>query len=123
MFKLRIDYPSRDEERVIVQRMAHPELDLKAISVAKLADIETARSWVDKIYIDEKIVEYILDITIATRPAHHNQLSARQSGAQLDKLKELIEYGASPRAAIALVVAAKAMAFISGRAYVVTAGY
>ena len=119
MFKLRIDYPSRDEERIIVERMAHPELELKAIAVAKLKDIETARKWADKIYIDEKIVEYILDITIATRPAHHDQLSSRQSAAQISKLKDLIEYGASPRAAIALVIAAKAMAFISGRAYVV----
>lgn len=119
MFKLRIDYPKRDEEHTIIQRMAHPELDLNAIAVAKLDDIEKARKWVDKIYIDEKIIEYILDITIATRPAHHNQLSSRQSAAEISKLKDLIEYGASPRAAIALVVASKAMAFISGRAYVV----
>ena len=119
MFKLRIDYPTRDEERTIVERMAHPELVLKALAVAKLEDIEEARKWVDKIYIDEKIVEYILDIIIATRPAQHDQLSDRQSAAQISQLPDLIEYGASPRAAIAMVVAAKAMAFISGRAYVV----
>jgi len=119
MFKLRIDYPTRDEEHTIVDRMAHPELVLQALAVAKLKDIETARKWVDKIYIDEKIVEYILDITISTRPAHHDQLSSRQSGAQIEKLKDLIEYGASPRASISLVIASKAMAFISGRAYVV----
>ncbi|QSH40402.1 AAA family ATPase [Lentisphaerota bacterium ZTH] len=119
MFKLRVDYPARDEERLILERMAHPELDLKAIGVGKLEDIETARKWVDKIYIDEKIIEYILDMTIATRPARLNELSSRQSSARLDKFKDLIEYGASPRAGINMALAAKANAFMAGRAYVV----
>jgi MoxR-like ATPase len=119
MFKLRIDYPKRDEERLILERMAHPELDIKAVGVCTLEQVEEARQWVDKIYIDEKIVEYILDITIATRPARHGELSDRQSAAKMDTLKNLIEYGASPRAAIYLVLASKARAFMSGRAYVV----
>ncbi len=119
MFKLRVDYPSRDEERVILERMAHPECAIETIGIARLDDIEEARRWVDKIYIDEKIVEYILDLTIATRPKRHSQLSERQEAAKLDQLKAFIEFGASPRAAICLVLAAKASAFISGRAYVV----
>lgn len=119
MFKLRIDYPKRDEERLILERMAHPELVLKAIGVVNMEEIETARQWVDKIYIDEKIVEYILDLTIATRPNRHHELSSRQSEAKLGDLKNFIEFGASPRAAICLVLAAKAAAFMSGRAYVV----
>ncbi|MDD2402919.1 MAG: MoxR family ATPase [Victivallaceae bacterium] len=119
MFKLKIGYPSRDEERQIIGRMAHPEVDLKSIAVTKLADIINARQWADKIYCDEKIIEYILDIVIATRPACHNELSPRQNQAKLDDLPELIEFGASPRAAIALTLAAKGYAFMQGRGYVV----
>jgi len=119
MFKLRIDYPNRDEERLIIERMAHPEVNLNSIAVGRLEDIETARQWVDKIYIDEKIIEYILDITIATRPARHAELSSRQSEAKLGDMANYIQYGASPRAAICLVLAAKGVAFLEGRAYVV----
>lgn len=119
MFKLKIDYPSRSEEKTIVERMAHPEMVTQAMAVASLEDIETAREWVDKIYIDEKIVEYILDITIATRTDRYSELSGRQSGADLKGLDTLIEYGASPRASIAMVLAAKAAAFLEGRGYVV----
>lgn len=119
MFKLKIDYPTRSEEKMIVERMAHPEMALKALAVASLEDIENARKWVDKVYIDEKIVEYILDIVVATRPSRHDELSARQSEAKLEQLASYIQCGASPRAAIALVLAAKAYAFLEGRAYVV----
>jgi len=119
MFKIRIDYPKRDEERMIIERMAHPDVDLSAIAVGRLEDIETARQWVDKIYIDEKIIEYILDLTISTRPARHAELSSRQTEAKLGDLVNYIQYGASPRAAICLVLAAKASAFLEGRAYVV----
>lgn len=119
MFKVKVDYPVRDEERMIVARMAHPEFKPEGIAVCSLEQIENARSWVDKIYIDEKIVEYILDIVIATRVKHRHELSSRQSGAKLDNLENYIQIGASPRAAIAMVLAAKSMAFLEGRAYVV----
>ncbi|MDD3118690.1 MAG: AAA family ATPase [Victivallales bacterium] len=119
MFKLKVDYPARVEEKIIIERMAHPEINLKAIAVATLEDIETGRSWVDKIYIDEKIVEYILDITVATRVHRHDELSSRQADAKLQQLATYIQYGASPRAAIAMVLAAKARAFLESRAYVV----
>jgi len=119
MFKLKIDYPLRAEEKNVIERMAHPEISLKAMAVATLDDIERGRQWVDKVYIDEKIVEYILDLTIATRPARRHELSERQSGARLDNLAGYIQCGASPRAAIAMVLAAKAAAFLEGRAYVV----
>ncbi|MFA7231041.1 MAG: hypothetical protein WC071_07195, partial [Victivallaceae bacterium] len=69
--------------------------------------------------IDENSVEYVVDSTIATRPNGHHELSSRQSEAKLGDLKNFIEFGASPRAAICLVLAAKAAAFMSGRAYVV----
>lgn len=119
IFKLKIDYPNREEERLIAERMGHPECMPHAMPVAKLEDIANARKWVDKIYMDEKILDYILDIVWATRPNRRSELSQRQSGAKLDDIAPMVEVGASPRATIALVVAAKAMAFMEGRAYVV----
>ncbi len=119
MFKLKVDYPTREAERSVIDRMAHPETDLHALAVAKLADIENAREWVDKVYMDEKILEYILDIVIATRPKRHAELSSRQNGVKLGDLAELVQFGASPRAGIALALAAKGAAFLEGRAYVI----
>lgn len=119
MFKLNLDYPERYEEKTIVERMGHPELTIETVAVASLDDIIKARAWVDKIYIDEKIIEYILDITFATRVGKRSELSKRQSEAKLDFLNNLILYGASPRASIMMTLAAKAAAFMEGRAYVV----
>ena len=119
MFKLKVDYPTREAERSVIDRMAHPETSLCAMAVAKLSDIENAREWVDKVYMDEKILEYILDIVIATRPKHHAELSGRQNGVKLGDLAELVQFGASPRAGIALALAAKGAAFLEGRAYVI----
>ena len=119
MFKLMVDYPARNEEKLIIDRMAHPELDLNAVAVVTLEDIENARRWVDKVYIDDKIVEYILDITNSTRLGVGGELSARQADANLKELENLILVGASPRASIMLAVGAKAAAFMEGRAYVV----
>ena len=119
MFKIRVDYPNRTEERIVIERMAHPEIKLDALSVASLADVTKAREWVDKVYMDEKILEYILDIVCATRPGRRSELSSRQSGVNLDQLDTLIQFGASPRASIALALAAKGEAFLAGRAYVI----
>ena len=68
--------------------------------------------------IDEKVIEYILDLVIATRPGRRNELSSRQSGANLDEISGLLSFGASPRASIALALAARGYAFLQGRAYV-----
>ena len=119
IFKLKIDYPKREEERLVAERMGHPECMPKAMPVAKLSDISHARRGVDKVYMDEKILDYILDIVWATRPNHGEELSQRQSGANLGDIASMVEVGASPRATIALVLAAKATAFMEGRAYVV----
>ncbi len=119
MFKLDLDYPERYEEKTIVERMGHPDVQIESVSVASLDDIAKARTWVDKVYIDEKIVEYILDISISTRPGKRGELSKRQSEAKLDFLNNLIQFGASPRASIMMTVAAKAAAFMEGRGYVV----
>ena len=118
MFKLLVDYPGRNAERTVIERMAHPELQLQAVAVAKLQDIMEARKWVDRIYMDEKILEYILDIVIATRPGHLGELSSRQNKTSFYDLSDYIQVGASPRAGISLALAAKGLAFLEGRAYV-----
>ncbi|MBI4517382.1 MAG: MoxR family ATPase [Deltaproteobacteria bacterium] len=108
MLKLRIGYPSREEERQILDRMASTGDHQGAAAVVSPADIMHARKLVDQIYIDDKIKEYVINIVFATRePAAY----------QLD-LAPLIEYGASPRATLYLTLAAKAHAFLQGRGYV-----
>jgi len=108
MLKLNIDYPSKSEEREILERMAVTETNIKVNSVISQGDIKRLRSVVDQIYIDDKIKDYIVDLVIATRePGKYN----------LD-LDEFIEYGASPRATIYLTIASKAYAFLKGRGYV-----
>jgi MoxR-like ATPase len=108
MLKLRIEYPSREEERQILDRMAVTTAPKAIKPVVTTAEILAARALVDQIYVDDKIKEYIVNVVFATRePAAY----------QLD-LGPLIEYGASPRATLALTLAAKAHAFLQGRGYV-----
>ena len=108
MFKLKITYPSVEEERLIMDRMTVG----KVISVEARVDpkdIIAARKIVTSIYVDEKVKDYILNIVFATRePAKYG----------LGELTELIAYGASPRATIYLNLAAKAHAFLKGRGYI-----
>lgn len=118
MFKLHVDYPHRNEEFDVISRMAHPAPPPEAVTVASLSDIMAARELVDRIYLDDKIVEYILDIVIATRPGKRVQLSPRQHDADLTGLDSLIDFGASPRASIALAISSRALALLRGRAYV-----
>ena len=118
MFKLKVDYPVRSEERQVIDRMAHPAQSPEAAAVASLSAIEEARQLVDKVYIDEKVIEYILDLVIATRPGRQQELSSRQSNANLTEIAPLLSFGASPRASIALALAARGYAFLQGRAYV-----
>ena len=109
MLKLKVDYPSRQEERQIMDRMALTKTTIEVHPVITPDDILRVRAVVDEIYIDEKVKEYIVDIVFATRtPGDFN----------LPDLDGLIEYGASPRATIYLTLAAKAHAFIQGRGYV-----
>ena len=110
MFKVKIGYPERNEERVIMQRSLSGETSLKLQPVVHPDDILRARKTVKRVYMDEKIENYILDIVFATR---------QPEAAGLNKLKPLITYGASPRASIYLVLASKAMAFIKRRGYVI----
>jgi MoxR-like ATPase len=109
LFKLKVAYPQREEERQIMRKMAcsHPDLAVK--TVMKPSDILRLRGLVDEVFMDEKIEAYILDLVMATR----------DPGAfDLAELKGFIRYGASPRATIYLAMAAKGHAFLCGRGYV-----
>jgi len=108
MLKLRVGYPSREEEKEIMRRMASGEpIAVQAVATPKA--ILEARRHIAEMYMDERIVDYIVDIVLATRaPAE----------AGMKDLAPLIEFGASPRATIALAQASRAHAFLRGRAYV-----
>jgi MoxR-like ATPase len=108
MLKLRVTYPTRDEERQILDRMAVTKSEPTVKPVVEPTEILAARRLVDEIYVDDKIKDYIVTLVLATRdPAGHG----------LD-LAQLIQYGASPRATLALTLASKANAFLNGRGYV-----
>ncbi len=119
LFKVCVDYPSRSEELQVVERMAQTATKPSAVQVCTLEEILKAREVMDEIYIDGKILEYVLDLVIATRPGRRDSLSSRQSEVDLSKIRDWVSVGASPRAPIALTLAAKANAFLDGRAYVV----
>ncbi|MEZ6195559.1 MAG: AAA family ATPase [Planctomycetota bacterium] len=108
MLKLRIGYPDKGEERKILDLMARTGTPEPVRAVVTTADILEARAVVDEIYIDDKIKDYIVELVFATRDP---------AAAGLD-IAPLVEMGASPRATIALALAAKAHAFISGRGFV-----
>ncbi|UFS69548.1 MoxR family ATPase [Geomonas sp. RF6] len=110
MLKVRLDYPSREDEREIMQRAARTHRPPPLGPLIDPADIVRARSLVDAVYLDHKIEKYILDLVFATRdPAGHG----------FPDLKRFIAYGASPRASIYLTVASRAVALIRGRGYVI----
>jgi MoxR-like ATPase len=108
MMKLKIDYPNKDEERKILDRMASTSVKFDIKPAIRPDQISEIRSVVDEIYIDEKVKDYIVNIVCATR-------EPEKYGIQLGNF---INYGASPRATIYLAVAAKAHAFIRQRGYV-----
>jgi len=106
LMKIRVDYPTRDEEREIVLRSAGPPAKLSP--VCSLKQVEEAQSLVQHIVIEQVVGDYILDLVRATRePAAYGL-----------KLERYIEFGASPRASIGLAAAARAHAFLEGRGYV-----
>ena len=108
MLKVRVGYPTREQERQILDRMAQTKPDLAVPAVMSPADIAAARRAVDDIYIDDKIKDYIVNLVIATRDPGQFRLD----------LKQFIQYGASPRATIMLTLGAKACAFLAGRGFV-----
>ncbi|MDA9634781.1 AAA family ATPase [bacterium] len=109
MLKVVIDYPKKDEEKLIVRHNLAKSFPTPN-SVVKTDSILKARNLVKEIYMDEKIEQYIIDIVFATR-------NPQEYG--LEKLNDMISFGASPRASINLASACKAYAFIKRRGYVI----
>lgn len=108
MLMIKVGYPSREEERKIMDRMTALE-PLKAETVVTPQELTSAKSTISQIYVDDKVKDYIVDVVFATRePAKYN----------LKDLAPLIDFGASPRASIALNMAARAHAFLRRRGYV-----
>ena len=110
MLKVLVDYPSIDDEKEILNKVAKTNIDTKLKSVVNCKKILDAQSLVNEIFISPKILDYILNVVFATRNPEKFKLA---------NLEDLISFGASPRASINLVLAAKANAFISGRGYVI----
>ena len=110
MLKVVLPYPSREEEKLIVRANVSAEGFYKPNKVVDPKQIIKARDIVKKIYMDEKIEKYIVDIVFATRePEHYN----------LEEIKHFISFGGSPRASISLASASKAYAFLKKRGYVI----
>ena len=108
MLKLRVGYPSREEEKEIMRRMAGGD-PIAVQAVASPKAIAETRKRISELYMDERIVDYIVDVVHATR-------QPKQFG--LEELAPLVEFGASPRATIALAQASRAHAFLRGRTFV-----
>jgi len=108
MLKLNVGYPSKTEEREIMDRMATTGAQVSIEPAISPKDVIEAREVVDSIYIDDKIKDYVVDVVFATR-------EPKEFGLDVE---DFIEYGASPRATIALAMAARAQAFLEGRGYV-----
>jgi MoxR-like ATPase len=108
MLKLRVTYPDREAEKLILRRMAGRPL-APMNRVASAADIMAVRAAMGELYVDEKIEDYIVDLVHASRnPLEYGMM----------ELVPLIEYGASPRATINLAICSRALAFLRGRGYV-----
>jgi len=109
MLKLKITYPSRKEERSVLDRMASSAPAISIEPVVTLEEILKARETVDQIYVDDKIKDYVVDLVHATR---------HPSDYGIEGGETLIDFGASPRATIALTLGARAKAFLDGRGFV-----
>lgn len=109
MLKIKIDYPTKEEEKQILKSMGVLDGRPQAHPILTPEDILKARQLVDKVYIDDKIIDYILNIIFATRTPEAFNVD----------IKGLLLFGASPRASLALKLAAKAKAFLAGRAFVI----
>ena len=109
MLKLKVSYPLIDEEKLILRKMAKTTIDDSLTPVAKTEQILNAQKIINDIYVDQKVEEYILNLIFATRDPE---------SFGLNDIKGLIDYGASPRATINIVLASKARAFMEHRGYI-----
>lgn len=110
MLKVVLDYPKKEEEKLIIRQNVSAKEFPTTNTILKPEDIVRAREIVQKVYMDEKIEQYIVDIVFATR---------QPEDYGLGKLKDMISFGGSPRASISVAKAAKAYAFIKRRGYVI----
>jgi MoxR-like ATPase len=110
MLKVVIGYPTKQEEQIILRQNSQQTAAAPVHPVVSIREIADARQLVRSVYMDEKIEQYILDIVFATRYPDQYGLS---------QIKPLISYGGSPRATINLSLAAKAMAYLNKRGYVI----
>jgi MoxR-like ATPase len=109
MLKVVVGYPNKEEERAIIDRMATTAARPQARAVASPEKVLAARRLLDAIYVDDKVKSYVVDLVFATRkPADYG----------MKEMAQMIQYGASPRASIALTQAARARAFLEGRGFV-----
>src|SRR5262249_50872436 len=108
MLKLSITYPSKAEERQILDRMASTGSQPQVAPILHTDDVLRLRRLVDEVYLDDKIKDYIIDLVFATREPEAFKLD----------LRKFIQYGASPRATLFLTLASKAHALLQGRGYV-----
>ena len=109
MLKIRVDYPSIDEERLILRKAARTQIDTVLTPVVNQQQLLKAQKVIDDIYVDQKVEEYVLNLVFSTR---------NPDKYELKDLEGLIEYGRSPRASINLILAAKSRAFLEHRGYV-----
>jgi len=109
MLKIRVDYPSIDEERLILRKAARTQIDTVLTPVVNQQQILKAQKVIDDIYVDQKVEEYVLNLVFSTR---------NPDKYELKDMEGLIEYGGSPRASINLILAAKSRAFLEHRGYV-----
>ncbi len=108
MLKVKVSYPTKSEERRVLDRMASSQATVPIEPVVTLDEILASRRLVDRIYVDDKVKDYIVEVVHATRAPGGNGLD----------MKRLIDFGASPRATIALTLASRARAFLEGRGFV-----
>lgn len=108
MMKVKLTYPSREEEKVILQRMGHIGPPPQVESLLDIQTLMELRQLVDAVYLDERVVDYLLNIVQATRDPKQFKIP----------VEGLLEYGASPRAALALKQASKVRALLAGRYFV-----
>jgi len=109
LLKVRVDYPTQAEERLVLDRMATSKPQLDVTPVIQISEIASSRALVNEIHMDDKVKDYIVSLINATRYPE----------GSLSHLKNLIRCGASPRGTINLALAAKANAFLQGRDYVI----
>lgn len=108
MMKVKVSYPSKQEELKIIQRMTTGVEHASLQALLSIQDLREAKKIVKEVYVDEKVLQYILDVVFATRDPKAYQVD----------IEGLLDFGASPRASIALTRAAKAHAFLNGRGFV-----